>query len=103
MVRSPSKGANLQVQCAANASIGLVAFRLERESIRIDENAAFVEGIYQAVKSSDTYHEFYLGKKVVVVLDNSPAHRQTKERVIKHDDMVLLRLAPYSPMCNHFE
>jgi hypothetical protein len=55
------------------------------------------------VKSSLTYVEHFQGKKVVVVLDNAPAHSQTEERVEEHEDLVLLRLAPYSPMCNPIE
>eukprot|EP00644_Phytophthora_capsici_P001919 jgi/Phyca11/107711/e_gw1.14.346.1 len=31
------------------------------------------------------------------------AHRQTEERVTSHADLELLRLAPYSPMCNPIE
>ncbi|KAG2847800.1 hypothetical protein PC118_g2378 [Phytophthora cactorum] len=69
----------------------------------MDENAAFVDEIYDKVKSSPTYLEHFQGKKVVVVLDNAPAHSQTEERVTPQDDLVLLRLAPYSPMCNPIE
>ncbi|POM62753.1 hypothetical protein PHPALM_28053 [Phytophthora palmivora] len=99
----PSKGANLQLQCAVSSLLGLVAFRLQRGSIRMDKNAAFVEEIYRAVKASDTFQQCYNNKKVVIVLDNAPAHRQTEERVTKHADMELLRLGPYSPMCNPIE
>ncbi|KAG2776624.1 hypothetical protein PC129_g20250 [Phytophthora cactorum] len=40
---------------------------------------------------------------VVIVLNNAPVHLQTDERVTKHADMELLRLGPYSPMCNPIE
>ncbi|KAG6596087.1 RNA polymerase II-associated protein 1 [Phytophthora cinnamomi] len=43
------------------------------------------------------------GKNVVVVLDNAPAHSQTEDRVVDHDDLELLSLAPYSPMCHPIE
>ncbi|KAG3083687.1 hypothetical protein PI125_g19692 [Phytophthora idaei] len=46
----------------------------------MDTNAAFVEEICEAVKSSDEYSKYYQGKMVVIVLDNAPAHRQTEER-----------------------
>ncbi|GMF31294.1 unnamed protein product [Phytophthora fragariaefolia] len=46
------------------------------------------------LRSSLTYVEHFQGKKVVVVLDNGPAHSQMEERVEEHDDLVLLRLAP---------
>ncbi|KAE8900809.1 hypothetical protein PF002_g30076 [Phytophthora fragariae] len=103
LVMPPSKGANLQVQCAVNSAMGVVLYRLERGSIQMEQNAAFINDIYRTVKSSAFFRENYGGKKIVVVLDNAPAHRQTEQRVEPHDDLVLLRLAPYSPMCNPFE
>ncbi|KAG6617625.1 Carbonic anhydrase 2 [Phytophthora cinnamomi] len=78
-------------------------YNLERGSVRMEQNAAFIDAIYVTVKASPVFNENYGGKKIVVVLDNAPAHRQTGERVTPHDDLVLLRLAPYSPMCNPIE
>ncbi|KAE9030675.1 hypothetical protein PR002_g9824 [Phytophthora rubi] len=75
VIHPPSKGANLQIQCAVSTEI------------------------YEKVKSCPTFDEHFRGKKVVIVLDNSPAHSQTEERVTEHDGLVLIRLAPYSPMC----
>ncbi|KAG2770346.1 hypothetical protein PC116_g26976 [Phytophthora cactorum] len=69
----------------------------------MDTNAAFVEEIYEAVKALQEYSKCYQDKMVVIVLDNAPAHRQTEERVTKHADMELLRLGPYSPMCDPIE
>lgn len=43
------------------------------------------------------------GKKIVVVLDNAPAHNQTEKRVDERDDLILLRLGPYSSMCTPIE
>ncbi|OWY94252.1 hypothetical protein PHMEG_00036070 [Phytophthora megakarya] len=73
-----SKGANLQVQCAVSTEMGLVHCRLERGSITMNVNAAFVDEIYDKVKSSTIFHEHFEGKKVVVVLDNAPAHNRPK-------------------------
>ncbi|KAG2789568.1 hypothetical protein PC129_g17949 [Phytophthora cactorum] len=103
VVLPPSRGAGLQVQCTIPTEVGLVHYRLERGSIRMDENAAFVDEIYDKVKSSPTYFEHFQGKKLVVVIDNAPTQSQTEERVTPRDDLVLLRLAPYSPMCNPIE
>jgi transposase len=103
VVLPPSKGPNLQMQCAVNSAMGLVVHRLERGSIRMEQNAAFIDEIYCAAKGSATYRDHFLGKKVVVVLDNAPAHRQTEARMEEHDDLVLLRLGTYSPMCNPIE
>ncbi|KAG3112679.1 hypothetical protein PI125_g8024 [Phytophthora idaei] len=99
VVLPPSKDANLQVQCAVSTDLGLVHYRLQRGSICMVVNADFVNEIYDKVKASPTFQEHFQGKKVVVVLDNAPAHNQTEE----HDDLVLLWLAPYSPMCNPIE
>ncbi|RHY99669.1 hypothetical protein DYB37_012396 [Aphanomyces astaci] len=88
------------VQCAVSAEVGLVYHRLERGSIKMDKNAQFVEDDYRAAKASEAYTASFVGKKVVIVLDNAPVHSQTEQRVASHDDMVLLRLWPYSPMLN---
>ncbi|KAG3030627.1 hypothetical protein PC120_g3627 [Phytophthora cactorum] len=103
VVQVPSKGPNLQVKCAVASGMGVVLYRLERGIIRMEQNAAFVEEIYQTIKATEMFFECYDGKKVVIVFDNAPAHRQTKQRVTAHDDMVILRLTPYSPMCNPIE
>ncbi|GMF49344.1 unnamed protein product [Phytophthora fragariaefolia] len=89
---------HLQIRCAVSTEVGLVHYRLEKGSIHTDVNAGFVDEIYDKAKPSLTYVEHFQGKKVVVVLDNAPAHSQTEERVEEHNDLVLLRLAPYSPM-----
>ncbi|KAG2981382.1 hypothetical protein PC121_g7438 [Phytophthora cactorum] len=96
----PPKGSNLQIQCAVNSTMGLVLHRLEKGRIRMEQNAAFIKEIYRTVKASATFREHFASKKIVIVFDNAPAHRRTEERVEEHDDLVLLRLAPYSPMCN---
>ncbi|KAG4064111.1 hypothetical protein PC123_g1171 [Phytophthora cactorum] len=62
---------------------GLVLYQLQRGSIRMDVNAAFVKSIYEAVKNSETYRNFYGGKSVVTVLDNAPAHNQTETRLVE--------------------
>ena len=70
----------------------------------MDVNASFVRSIYDAVKDSETYRNFYSGRSVVIVLDNAPAHNQTETRLAgelgDNSDIVLLRLGPYSPMLN---
>lgn len=54
----------------------------------------------RVIKESGVYMNEYSDKKIVVVFDNAPAHSQTEELVLVHDDLILLRLGPYSPMCN---
>ncbi|GMF42863.1 unnamed protein product [Phytophthora fragariaefolia] len=99
----PFKGSNLQLQRAVSPVIGLVHYAKQRGSIKMEINAAFVDDVYDAVKSHETYRIHFSGKKIVVVLDNAPTHSQTEELVQARNDLELLRLAPYSPMCNPIE
>ncbi|GMF36764.1 unnamed protein product [Phytophthora fragariaefolia] len=103
----PSKGKNLQVQCAVSVEDGLVLHQLHRDIIRMTVNAAFAKDIYDTFKNSETYRAFFEGKSVVIVLDNAPAHNQTETRLAEElgesSDLVLLRLGPYSPMLNPIE
>ncbi|KAG2807870.1 hypothetical protein PC113_g9995 [Phytophthora cactorum] len=73
----------------------------------MDVNAAFVKRIYETVKVSATHREYFVGKKVVIVLDNAPAHNQPEERLEKaiaeHGGLELLRLGPYPPMLSPIE
>ncbi|KAE9037729.1 hypothetical protein PR003_g6551 [Phytophthora rubi] len=97
------KGANLQIHCAVSSAVGVVLYHTQLGSIKMTTNAAFVEELYDKIKLSDVYQSDYLGKKIVVVFDNAPAHNQTEPLVTSRNDLMLLRLGPYSPMCNHFE
>ncbi|ETV95824.1 hypothetical protein H310_10869 [Aphanomyces invadans] len=72
-VLPPSKGPNLQIKCAVSAELGLVCYRLEQGCIKMDENAAYVETIYQAVKMNAAWQDNFAGKRVVIVLDNAPS------------------------------
>ncbi|KAG3103877.1 hypothetical protein PI125_g13704 [Phytophthora idaei] len=57
----------------------------------------------RAVKAHEVYLEHFSGKTIVIVLDNAPAHRQTEARVTEREDLELLRLGSYSPICNPIE
>ncbi|ETM46939.1 hypothetical protein L914_08264 [Phytophthora nicotianae] len=89
----PSKGAKLQIQCALSSSFGH----------KNATNAAFVEELYKMMKESDVYNEEYAHIKVIVVFGNAPAHSRIETLVPDCDDLVLLRLGLYSPMCNPIE
>ncbi|RLN55834.1 hypothetical protein BBJ28_00011100 [Nothophytophthora sp. Chile5] len=82
---------------------GIVCYELQHGSIKMAMNDAFVDNIYEHVKASSEYQDDFAGKKIVVVLGNAPAHCQTEDRITKHDDLILLRLGTYSPMCNSIE
>ncbi|OWZ17432.1 hypothetical protein PHMEG_0008622 [Phytophthora megakarya] len=99
----PWKGAKLQLQCGVSPEVGLVHWAKRRGSIKMDVNASFVDDVYDAVKALDVYKEHFMGKTIVIVLDNAPVHSQTDQLVIDREDLELLRLAPYTPMCNPIE
>ncbi|KAE8899540.1 hypothetical protein PF003_g16534 [Phytophthora fragariae] len=99
----PSKGKNLQIQCVVSTEVGLLHYETQGGSIKMEENAAIVNAVYDAAKTHPVYQQHFAGKPVVIVLDNAPAHRKTEELVREREDLVLLRLAPYSPMCNPIE
>ncbi|ETV77446.1 hypothetical protein H257_08863 [Aphanomyces astaci] len=81
-VLPPSKGPNMQVQCAVSAELGLVCYRLERGVIKMDKNSAYVETIY----------ECWMARTL-----------RGKARFHRCDGMMLLRLGSYSPMLNPIE
>ncbi|KAE8991690.1 hypothetical protein PR001_g21155 [Phytophthora rubi] len=99
----PSKGKNLQIQCAVSTEVGLLHYETQRGSIKMEENAAFVNAVYDVAKTHPTYQQHFAGKPVVIVLDNAPVHSKTEELVREREDLVLLRLAPHSRMCNPIE
>ncbi|KAG2876326.1 hypothetical protein PC129_g9678 [Phytophthora cactorum] len=70
----PSKGANLQIQCAVSSVFGVVTYRTHRGSIKMQTIADFIEGLYKVIKESNVYRDEYTDKKVVVVFDNAPSH-----------------------------
>lgn len=47
----------------------------------MEENAAFVNAVYEAVKAHNVYQEHFQGKSIVIIYDNDPAHSQTEDRV----------------------
>lgn len=108
----PSKGKNLHVQCGVSPGNGLVLLRTHEGSIRMEENARYVADLFVAALNSDEYKECCVGKKVVVVTDNAPVHSQVEtlareqlvaDGIVNSNKLVILRLAPYSPMCNAIE
>lgn len=99
VVLPASKGPNLQVQCAVSAEIGVVHYALHHGSIRMKENASFLESVYEKAKASPVYQREYAGKKIVIILDNAPARSQSEARVTAAIDLVLLRLGGHIRVC----
>ncbi|ETK86281.1 hypothetical protein L915_09084 [Phytophthora nicotianae] len=92
----PSKGENLQVHCAVSHEVGLVHYATCRGSIKMKNNAAFVD----AMKAHPVYQEHFEVMMIVVVLDNAAIHNETEDIAQGRNDLELLGLGPYSPMCN---
>ncbi|OWY94361.1 Transposase [Phytophthora megakarya] len=108
----PSQGANLHVQGGVSFETGIILMQTHDGSIRKEENARFVAGLIVAAQSTVEYRELEPSNNVVVVTDNAPAHSQVESLVIKllvtdgilnGSRLVLLRLAPYTPMLNPIE
>ncbi|OWZ12511.1 hypothetical protein PHMEG_00014319 [Phytophthora megakarya] len=93
----PSKGANLQLQCAISLEIGLAHWAKRRGSIKMEVNSAFVNDVYDAVKEHGVYEEHFVGKTIVIVLDSAPAHNQTEDLVRDREDLELLRFTHVQP------
>ncbi|RAW37656.1 hypothetical protein PC110_g6055 [Phytophthora cactorum] len=66
-------------------------------------NAGFLVALCETIKDSGVYKNEHVDKYIVIVFDNAPAHNQTEVLVPDYDDLVLLRLGHYSPMCNPIE
>ncbi|KAG6622355.1 Transposase [Phytophthora cinnamomi] len=82
----PPKGKNLYVQCGVSPGNGLVLLRTHEGSIRMEENTRFVADLFVTALNSDEYKEW-------LVTDG----------IVNSNKLVILRLAPYSPMCNAIE
>jgi transposase len=76
----------------------------------MDMNAAFPLDTYVAALKWADSSDVFRNKKIVLVIDNAPAHERSEdllaEWVVEHRPplpahrLAILRLAPYSPMCN---
>ncbi|KAG2788680.1 hypothetical protein PC129_g9722 [Phytophthora cactorum] len=107
-----SKGKNLHVQGAVSSGTGVVLMKTHDGSVMKEENACFVADLFVAAMLTDEYRELEPSNKVVIVTDNAPAHNGVgalvrrvlaEDGVIYANRLVILRLAPYSPMLNPIE
>ncbi|KAG6610359.1 Carbonic anhydrase 2 [Phytophthora cinnamomi] len=74
---------------ARSSAYGVVAYRTHKGSIKMQNNADFVDALYKVIKASKVYANEYQDKYIVVVFDNAPTHSRTEELVPAHDDLVL--------------
>ena len=106
---TPSKSNNLQVQLAVNPHMGIVHQAMVDTSIGMDVTAGFIKDVYRTAIDSTAYKSMYENKKVVVVIDNAPAHNKAKQHIdeLLEDEelqnLEILWLGPYSPMLNPCE
>ncbi|KAE9026588.1 hypothetical protein PF011_g2476 [Phytophthora fragariae] len=68
-----SKGPSPRIHCVVPPAIGAVKYRTQRGGIKMHDSAVFVDEIYDAMKVTGVYKEWYADKKIVVVFDNAPA------------------------------
>jgi hypothetical protein len=107
-----SQGLNLQIQCSVANGVGVVEVNSVAKSIDMDMNASFLlDTFVAAFKWADSRPDFR-GKPIVIVLDNAGAHERSEDLIMERLDeddslprnrLFLLRLGPYSPMCNPIE
>ncbi|POM78543.1 Transposase [Phytophthora palmivora] len=104
----PTKAKNLRVQ----GGVSVAAFITHEGSIKNEEDARFIADLFLASLRSEEYRGFDSAKKVVSMMDNTPAHIGVEEqafKVLTEDGIMnlarltLLRLGLYSPMLNHMD
>ncbi|KAE9033635.1 hypothetical protein PR001_g10074 [Phytophthora rubi] len=80
-------------------------------SVKKQENARFMAGLFVAALRSEEYEELQ-PVKVVIVTDDSPSHSEVEslalvylaaDGIVNLNKFVVLRLGPYSPMLNPIE
>ncbi|KAJ0390878.1 hypothetical protein P43SY_006562 [Pythium insidiosum] len=108
-----SKGKNLMIQCAVSNGMGLVEVNYVFDKIDMDMNASFLLDTFIAALKWADQQPNYVGKKIVLVIDNAGAHERSEDLVpdrlleynppLPRDRLVILRLGAYSPMCNPIE
>lgn len=107
-----SQGSNIHVQGGVSAGTGIVLLQTHEGSIKKEENARFVADLFIAALATDECRELEPNNKIVIVTDNAPAHSGVEDlaREMLAEDgimnaakLVVLRLAPYSPMLNPIE
>ncbi|KAE9028980.1 hypothetical protein PR003_g10541 [Phytophthora rubi] len=76
------------------SAIGVIKYRKQRSSIKMPENATFLDEICDEVKAAGIYNDSYAGKKIIACFRNAPAHSQTEVLVPEREGLVLLHLGP---------
>ncbi|KAE9340698.1 hypothetical protein PR003_g10359 [Phytophthora rubi] len=105
------KGSNLHRQGGVSSGSGLILLQTHEGSVKKQENARFMAGLFVAALRSEDYEELQ-PVKVVIVTDDSPSHSEVEslalvylaaDGIVNLNKFVVLRLGPYSPMLNPIE
>ncbi|KAG4061622.1 hypothetical protein PC123_g3535 [Phytophthora cactorum] len=109
---TPSQGSNLHVLGGVSSGTGTMLMRTHAGSVKKQENARFVADLFTAALGTEEYCELAPTNKIVIVTDNAPAHSEVEtlaremlaaDGIVNANKLVVLRLAPYSPMLNPIE
>lgn len=95
MCRPNSKGANIHCIGAISMS-GIEHIQIRRGSFRWETANEFILSLCTALSDKGIQMNS-------VVIDNAPCHSSLETEVLQHPGLILLRLAPYSPMLNPIE
>ncbi|KAJ0392510.1 hypothetical protein P43SY_004186 [Pythium insidiosum] len=108
-----SQGKNLMIQCAVSNGMGLVNVNYLYDKIGMDMNASFLLDTFISASQWADQQPDYAGKRIVLVIDNAGAHERAEDLIsdrmlefdppLPVDRLIILRLGPYSPMCNPIE
>ncbi|KAE9208394.1 hypothetical protein PF005_g12237 [Phytophthora fragariae] len=79
------------------SAIGVIKYRKQRSSIKMPENATFLDEICDEVKAAGIYNDSYAGKKIIAFFRNAPAHSQTEVLLPEREG-----LSPTAPRALHF-
>lgn len=108
----PSQGKNPHIQGGVSSGSGPILLQTHDGSIQQHENCRFVADLFVAALRTEEYRELESHHKIVIVMDNAPAHScvegsvhemMAADGVLNGNKLVVLHLAPYSPMLNPIE
>lgn len=106
------KSKNLHIQGGISSGSGVVLLRTYYGFIKMQDNARFIADLFVAAQRTREYRELEPHNKIVIVTDIARAHRDVEalarrvllaDGIVNAEKMVLLRLAPCSPMLNPME
>jgi transposase len=92
-----SKGPNIHM-IGALTQAGMLKFMRRRGSFKKED---FLEWLRTVVTTASS--QGIANDSIVLVIDNAPCHSRAESIALEYPGVVVLRLAPYSPMLNPIE